>query len=192
MNNPIEKFNDLWRQALLDSPLQQKSAVCVSTINAEGFPESRFVDLKQVDEQGFVFCTYYDSNKGQEISRNPKVSLSVWWDHIGQQIRVVGLAEQISEQAAIQFWQTRSRSAQLTTLSCEQSQPLSSESALVEQFDKTQQTFEGKEVTKPENWGGYRIRPVSIEFLAFAESRLHLRTRFTKKNDVWTKMLLQP
>ncbi|TMO56345.1 pyridoxamine 5'-phosphate oxidase [Pseudoalteromonas phenolica] len=192
MNNPIEKFNDLWQQALLDSPLQQKSAVCVSTINAEGFPESRFVDLKQVDEQGFVFCTYYDSNKGQEISRNPKVSLSVWWDHIGQQIRVVGLAEQISEQAAIQFWQTRSRSAQLTTLSCEQSQPLSSESALVEQFDKTQQTFEGKEVTKPENWGGYRIRPVSIEFLAFAESRLHLRTRFTKKNDVWTKMLLQP
>lgn len=192
MNNPIEKFNDLWQQALLDSPLQQKSAVCVSTINAEGFPESRFVDLKQVDEQGFVFCTYYDSNKGQEISCNPKVSLSVWWDHIGQQIRVVGLAEQISEQAAIQFWQTRSRSAQLTTLSCEQSQPLSSESALVEQFDKTQQTFEGKEVTKPENWGGYRIRPVSIEFLAFAESRLHLRTRFTKKNDVWTKMLLQP
>ncbi len=192
MNNPIEKFNDLWQQALLDSPLQQKSAVCVSTINAEGFPESRFVDLKQVDEQGFVFCTYYDSNKGQEISRNPKVSLSVWWDHIGQQVRVVGLAEQISEQAAIQFWQTRSRSAQLTTLSCEQSQPLSSESALVEQFDKTQQTFEGKEVTKPQNWGGYSIRPVSIEFLAFAESRLHIRTRFTKKNDVWTKMLLQP
>lgn len=192
MNNPIEKFNDFWQQALLDSPLQQKSAVCVSTINAEGFPESRFVDLKQVDEQGFVFCTYYDSNKGQEISRNPKVSLSVWWDHIGQQVRVVGLAEQISEQAAIQFWQTRSRSAQLTTLSCEQSQPLSSQSALVEQFDKTQQTFEGKEVTKPQNWGGYRIRPVSIEFLAFAESRLHLRTRFTKKNDVWTKMLLQP
>ncbi len=192
MNNPIEKFNDLWQQALLDSPLQQKSAVCVSTINAEGFPESRFVDLKQVDEQGFVFCTYYDSNKGQEISRNPKVSLSVWWDHIGQQVRVVGLAEKISEQAAIQFWQTRSRSAQLTTLSCEQSQPLSSESALVEQFDKTQQTFEGKGVTKPQNWGGYRIRPVSIEFLAFAESRLHLRTRFTKKNDVWTKMLLQP
>ena len=131
-------------------------------------------------------------NKGQEISRNPKVSLSVWWDHIGQQVRVVGLAEQISEQAAIQFWQTRSRSAQLTTLSCEQSQPLSSESALVEQFDKTQQTFEGKEVTKPQNWGGYSIRPVSIEFLAFAESRLHIRTRFTKKNDVWTKMLLQP
>ena len=192
MNNPIEKFNDLWQQALLDSPLQQKSAVCVSTINAEGFPESRFVDLKQVDEQGFVFCTYYDSNKGQEISRNPKVSLSVWWDHIGQQVRVVGLAEQISEQAAIQFWQTRSRSAQLTTLSCEQSQPLSSESALVEQFDKTQQTFEGKEVTKPQNWGGYRIRPVSIEFLAFAESRLHIRTRFNKKNDVWTEMLLQP
>ena len=58
MNNPIEKFNDLWQQALLDSPLQQKSAVCVSTINAEGFPESRFVDLKKVDEQGFVFCTY--------------------------------------------------------------------------------------------------------------------------------------
>ncbi len=192
MNNPIEKFNDLWQQALLDSPLQQKSAVCVSTINAEGFPESRFVDLKQVDEQGFVFCTYYDSNKGQEISRNPKVSLSVWWDHIGQQVRVVGLAEQISEQAAIQFWQTRSRSAQLTTLGCEQSQPLTSESALVEQFDKTQQKFEGKEVTKPQNWGGYCIRPVSIEFLAFAESRLHLRTRFTKKNDVWTKMLLQP
>lgn len=192
MVDPVNKFNTLWEHALLDTPLKQKSAVCVSTINEDGFPESRFVDLKAVSESGLVFCTYLDSNKGNDIRRNPKVSLTVWWDHIGIQIRAVGVAQQISEEVASKYWQTRSRNAQLTTMSFNQSKALSSESELIAKFDQIKEEMEGNTVPKPKNWGGYTIKPLSIEFLTFKESRLHLRELYKNTDGQWNKTLLQP
>ncbi len=100
--------------------MQQKNAVCVSTIDEMGFPSGRFVDLKSVNDSGFVFCTYIDSVKGKEILRNPKVAMTVWWDHVGYQVRVVGVAEPIDETEADSYWTSRSRSAQLTTTAFEQ------------------------------------------------------------------------
>ena len=96
MDNPIVKFESWWQEALADSPLNQKSAVCVSTVDANGFPAGRFVDLKSVSENGFVFCTYFDSAKGKHIARNPNISMAAWWDHVGYQVRVVGIAEVIA------------------------------------------------------------------------------------------------
>lgn len=192
MDCPIAKFNLIWNKALENSPLIQKSAVCVSTIDADGFPQSRFVDLKSADKNGFIFCTYLDSNKGNEIQHNPKVSLTIWWDHIGMQIRIVGEAKQISELTASEFWNTRSRDAQLTTTSFKQSQKLSSESELDAKFVQIEQQMQGHDILKPDNWGGYAIQPLSIEFLTFKESRLHLRELYKSKNDQWHKTLLQP
>jgi len=192
MDCPIAKFNLIWKKALENSPLIQKSAVCISTIDADGFPQSRYVDLKSADNKGFIFCTYLDSNKGHEIQQNPKVSLTIWWDHIGMQIRVVGEAKQISEQLATEFWHTRSRDAQLTTTSFNQSQPLSSESELGAKFEQVKHKMQGHEIPNPDNWGGYAIIPLSIEFLTFKESRLHLRELYQSKNDQWHKTLLQP
>jgi len=192
MDCPFKKFIIIWQHALEDSPLKQKSAVCVSTIDANGFPQSRFVDLKSADKNGFIFCTYFDSNKGHEIQQNPKVSLTIWWDHIGMQIRVIGEAEKISEQLSTEFWNTRSRDAQLTTSSFKQSQSLSCESELDPRFELIKQQMKNQEVAKPDNWGGYAIKPLSVEFLTFKESRLHLRELFQSKNDQWHKTLLQP
>lgn len=192
MDDPIDKFNTLWGQALLDTPLKQKSAVCVSTINEDGFPESRFVDLKAVNKCGLVFCTYLDSNKGDDIRRDPKVALALWWDHIGIQIRAVGVAQQISEEEAIKYWQTRSRDAQLTTMCFNQGKPLSSESELISKFDDIKEQMAGNIVPKPKNWGGYIIKPLSIEFLTFKENRLHLRELYKNADGQWSKMLLQP
>ena len=192
MDCPITKFNVIWKKALQDSPLKQKSAVCISTIDANGFPQSRFVDLKSADNNGFIFCTYLDSNKGKEIQDNPKVSLTIWWDHIGMQIRVVGEAEKISEQLSTEFWHTRSRDAKLTTTSFNQSQVFSCESELDTKFELIKQQMQTREVPKPSNWGGYAIKPLSIEFLTFKESRLHLRELYQSKNEQWQKSLLQP
>ncbi|MBU2972530.1 pyridoxal 5'-phosphate synthase [Pseudoalteromonas sp. C2R02] len=192
MDCPITKFNVIWKKALQDSPLKQKSAVCISTIDANGFPQSRFVDLKSADNNGFIFCTYLDSNKGKEIQDNPKVSLTIWWDHIGMQIRIAGQAEKISEQLSTEFWYTRSRDAKLTTTSFNQSQPLSCESELDTRFELIKQQMQNQEVPKPDNWGGYVIKPLSIEFLTFKESRLHLRELYQSKNEQWQKSLLQP
>lgn len=192
MDNPFCKFETWWKEALTNSVLQQKSAVCVSTIDENGFPASRFVDLKSVSDVGFVFCTYFDSAKGKQIARNPKAAMTIWWDHVGYQIRVVGSAQVITDAEADCFWQSRSRSAQVITTAFEQSDVLDSESDLNKRLEATSTKYVGRPVPRPSNWGGYCIKPISIEFLRFYESRLHLRELFELKSNGWLKQLLQP
>lgn len=192
MNDPIAKFNQWWQLAIADSPLQQKSAVCVSTIDSAGFPQARFVDLKAASEQGFVFCSYLDSNKGQEISANDKVAITAWWDHIGYQIRIVGIAKQLEQGQALEYWHSRNRGAQLTTTAFEQSKPLDHEQQLEQKFTAIEQRLAGSEVPMPTDWGGYIVEPISIEFLTFAETRLHLRELYQISDKGWQKSLLQP
>lgn len=190
--NPIERFNHWWQLALEDSPLKQKSAICVSTINEQGFPDGRFVDLKQVDNDGLVFCTYLDSQKGLDIRANNKVAITVWWDHVGFQIRVTGTAIAIDEELANKFWQTRSRSAQLTTSCFQQSQPISGADEVERKFSEFSAEQQDTDINKPQNWGGYRVMPLNIEFLNFKESRLHIREKFTRVENSWQKQHLQP
>lgn len=192
MENPIAKFNEWWTLAKKDSPLQQQSAVCVSTVKHDGFPSGRFVDLKAANENGFTFCTFMDSNKGCEISHNAKVAITAWWDHVGLQVRVIGVAELISDDEANLHWRSRSRDAQLTTLSCKQSQELKNKQALEDQLQQARNTFAGIDIPRPPNWGGYSVKPISIEFLTFKPSRLHIRELFLLNAEGWVKTLLQP
>jgi pyridoxamine 5'-phosphate oxidase len=192
MQQPIVQFQTWWKEALLHSPLQQKSAVCLSSIDADGFPAGRFVDLKWVDETGFVFCSYFDSAKGRQIQQNPKVALTIWWDHLGYQVRIVGKAEQISAARADSFWNTRSKSAQLTTTAFRQSEPMASEAELGLKLQAVAANYADQSIPRPSNWGGYCIKPLSIEFLRFRQSRLHLRELYKYHADGWTKQLLQP
>ena len=192
MDSPINKFKVWWQESQVYSPLNQKNAVCVSTIDESGFPSGRFVDLKAVSDKGFVFCTYLDSAKGKQISHNPKSAMTFWWDHVGYQVRVIGHAEEIPEVEADSFWETRTRSAQLTTTAFDQSAPLESESILATRLEKASVEFEGQSVPRPKNWGGYIVKPVSIEFLTFRESRLHLRELYEYTDNYWNKQFVQP
>ena len=193
MGCPLSKFQALWDKALDKSPLEHKSAVCVSTISEHGFPHGRFVDLKAVTDQGFVFCTHLSSQKGLDIGRDSRIALTAWWDHIGLQVRVSGYAEKLDEEVAKQYWLQRSRDAQITTVSCQQSQPVESEVKLIEQFNQSQQKFDSvASIPKPHDWGGYVIKPVSIEFLSFKQSRLHTRELYENRRQGWQKSLLQP
>ncbi|ALS98237.1 pyridoxine/pyridoxamine 5'-phosphate oxidase [Lacimicrobium alkaliphilum] len=192
MNNPIDKFKTWWQEALAESPLQQKSAVCVSTIDEQGFPTGRFVDLKSVGENGFVFCTCFDSAKGRQIERNAKTAITAWWDHSGYQVRIVGTSELITAGEADQFWAARNKSAQLTTTAFEQSEPTASEAELAARLEDASAKFAEQDIPRPDNWGGYCVKPISIEFLTFRESRLHLRELFVYKENGWVKQLLQP
>ena len=192
MENPVQKFEHWWQEALTDSPLNLKSAACLSTINEDGYPTARFVDLKSADERGFVFCTCLDSAKGKHLQRDPKTAMTIWWDHVGYQVRVVGKAEVISAAEAYHFWSERSRSAQLTTTAFEQSRQLATENELAGRLKATSVECTGRNVPRPNNWGGYRIRPASIEFLTFKENRLHLRELYKRERNHWIKQLLQP
>lgn len=192
MDNPIDKFNIWWQQAHVDSPLKQKNAICISTIDADGYPSGRFVDLKSVSNAGFVFCSSLDSAKGQQMLHNPKCAITIWWDHVGYQVRIIGNSEKIPALAAQQYWQTRSREAQLTTSAFKQSAPLASEHLLISQLQNKRKEYAEKSIDKPKNWGGYVVKPVSIEFLTFKESRLHLREFYQYTGNRWVKQLLQP
>jgi pyridoxamine 5'-phosphate oxidase len=192
LESPFEKFNAWWRNALLNSPLNQKSAVCISTIDSNGYPSGRFVDLKEVNELGFIFCTYLNSAKGQHIHENSKVALTLWWEHVGYQVRVVGVAKSIGEHQALIYWKTRSKEAQLTTTAFQQSQPLASEVELETRVEAISKQYINSVMPKPRTWGGYCIKPQSIEFLTFRENRLHLRELYTITENVWVKSLLQP
>jgi pyridoxamine 5'-phosphate oxidase len=192
VQDPIIKFTDWWKKAKTESPLAYKSAVCVSTIDVDGYPTGRFVDLKSISKDGFIFCTSYGSKKGLDIERNPKISLTFWWEHVGYQVRVNGSAEKITDSEAIQYWESRSHQAHITTLCSEQSKPLDDEASLEEKFNEKIKTNGQKGVPRPETWGGYLTRPNSIEFLTFRENRLHLRELYKLNRDGWELSLLQP
>jgi len=192
VKEPLKKFKEWWNKALINSPLSQKNAVCISTIDKYGFPSGRFVDLKSAGEEGFVFCTYLDSMKGQEIKINPKIAMTIWWDHVGLQIRVIGKIRELPRSTAQQLWLSRSREAQLTTVCSQQSQRLDDKDQLVKQLDEAREQYKEKIIPKPNNWGGYIIEPLKIEFLQFKESRLHTRELFEKTDSKWTKQFLQP
>ena len=173
------------------SPLQQKSAVCVSTIDEEGFPHGRFVDLKTVDECGFVFCTSYDSLKGKHLSANPKVSITAWWDHVGYQVRIVGLAEKIKDPLADEFWYSRSVDAQNATNLFQQSERWEA-SIDPQTFFIDQHGDNSEPLPRPMNWGGFLVVPEQVEFLTFRDNRVHLREHFYKATDGWEREILQP
>lgn len=192
MKNPLLQLAEWWSFAIEASPLNLKSAVCLSTIDKMGFPNSRFVDLKDIDLEGVIFCSSYNSRKGDDIKNNPKAGITAWWDHVGYQIRVVGNAVKVSEDEATRYWESRNRSAQIATLSFNQSQILDNFELLEENFLITDSKYGIDPIAKPNNWGAYKIVPHTIEFLQFNESRLHLREHFQIENGKWSRCLLQP
>lgn len=192
ITNPLDLFRQWYTTAQESSPLKHRGAVCVSTIDQYGFPDGRFVDLKEVSDSGFIFCTHLDSAKGLALTHNPNVALTFWWDHLERQVRVVGQAERIPDAHADVFFQQRSRDAQRTSWASHQSSPLHNAAALERQLQAVQTQFAGRTIPRPATWGGYCVMPARIEFLSFKVTRLHERLLFYKDGNDWKQQWLQP
>lgn len=192
MNSPMMQLSEWWATAKKNSPLNIKSPVCVSSINQDGYPSGRVVDLKAVDEHGVVFCTSYNSPKGQQLEEDNRVALTAWWDHAGMQIRIIGDAERITDAEADTYWQSRNQDGRITSVSFEQSAKANSIQEVEEAFSKAKTDLSDAEIKRPAAWGGYRVRPIEIEFLKFRQDRLHERELFTKSVEGWEKTILQP
>ena len=100
MESPLDVFRTIWTEARMRGTLTHRNAVCVSTIDGNGFPSSRFVDLKEADDSGFVFCTSLESAKALDLGRDPKACITAWWEHVATQIRIKGLCTVISSREA--------------------------------------------------------------------------------------------
>ena len=191
-DDPIEEFRRAFERARRTEPVEA-TAVSLATADASGRPACRVVLLKQVDERGFVFYTNYTSRKARDLEENPRAALCVYWESIEQQIRVEGRVERVSAEESDAYFASRSRASRLGAWASRQSEPLDSRARLVGRFMKYEAKYAGREIPRPEFWGGYRIVPERMELWWNQLHRLHDRLAYTRNEDgTWTKERLYP
>lgn len=191
--NPMQQFRT-WFYEIKDSGgVDEVNAMTVSTIGVDGFPKGRVVLLKKYDEHGFYFYTNYDSEKGKAIAQNNKVSISFFWPNMERQVIIKGVAEKTSESDSENYFHSRPKGSQLGAVASPQSSVVGSRDILEQNLHKLETDFENREIPKPDNWGGFLIRPISIEFWQGRANRMHDRIRYSlnEEND-WIIERLAP
>lgn len=191
-DNPFE-IAKAWLSEAETSEPNDPNAIALGTVDPDGLPNVRMVLLKDIEEDAFVFYTNYDSKKGQEIEASGKAAFVLHWKSLRRQIRVRGIVEREDGQAADDYFNSRSLKSRLGAWASAQSRPLSSRAALVAEVAKVTAKH-GPNPTRPPNWGGFRIRPVEIEFWADGAFRLHDRFKWTKVDvaSTWDVERLNP
>lgn len=172
--NPLELFKQ-WFQEAVDSEILEPNAMTIATINSEGKPVARVVLLKSLDEQGFIFFTNYNSQKGQHLAHNPWASLVFWWGELERQVRVEGQVEKISETESDQYFNSRPLGSQLGAWASPQSQVIPNRQFLEHRLQEFTHKYKEQTIPRPQNWGGYRVIPQMIEFWQGRQNRLHDR-----------------
>ncbi|WP_420549363.1 pyridoxamine 5'-phosphate oxidase [Curvivirga sp.] len=180
--NPFEQFAT-WLSEAEESELNDPNGMALATATKDGQPAVRMVLLKGYDEQGFVFYTNLESNKGRDLLENPKAALLFHWKSKRRQIRVEGLVESVTSEEADEYYASRSRGSQIGAWASQQSRPLESRYALEKSVAKYTAKFGISKVPRPDHWSGFRIRPHRIEFWQDGAFRLHDRFIFTRENE---------
>lgn len=189
--DPIDQFN-LWLQQAIDAKLTDPTAMTVATVNSDGQPSQRIVLLKHVDKAGFVFYTNLGSRKAEDINENSKVSLHFPWHPIERQVAITGTAEKLTAMENMKYFSTRPKESQLAAWASKQSSRISTRGVLEGKFLELKNKFAKGEIPVPSFWGGYRIRPETIEFWQGGEHRLHDRFLFTRQDGQWEVERLAP
>jgi pyridoxamine 5'-phosphate oxidase len=191
--NPMELFQKWFYEVEASGGLDEPNAMTVSTIGLDGYPKNRVVLLKKFTYEGFIFYTNYHSEKGRAIAKNPKVGLSFFWHNLERQIIIKGRAEKIAENLSDGYFESRPRGSQLGAIVSEQSETIASRGLLEKNLKTLERKMEGKELERPKHWGGYLVKPVSVEFWQGRPNRLHDRVRYTLQEDYnWKMERLQP
>lgn len=165
----------------------------LATVNENGRPASRIVLLKGIEDNKFVFYTNHQSRKGKELDTNPACALTFFWPELERQVRIEGVASRTDEKRAEKYFQSRPRGSQLGAWASPQSTMISDRSLLEERVKKLEEKFKGQDILpKPNQWGGYEIEPLMIEFWQGRPSRLHDRILYTKDDGVWKINRLAP
>lgn len=187
---PTELFKSWYAEELKASKVKIPSACCFSTVGTDGFPNARFVSMKEIVDNCFIVTGPLNSRKGLEVQACDKVALSFWWTETERQVRVQGTATKITKEAADKYFYERNRESQIVSAVSEQGQILQDPDRLNEKYKKLEATTE--KIPRPKNWGGFSIQPKRIEFLEFSATRFHIRTLYELENGSWKTSLLQP
>jgi pyridoxamine 5'-phosphate oxidase len=190
--DPIKQFVAWFNDAQV-AKIAEPNAMTLSTVNENGRPTARIVLLKGLEQGKFVFYTNYQSRKGQDLIQNPACALTFFWPELERQVRIEGIAERVEHKISEEYCQSRPRNAQLGAWASPQSALIESRELLEQRLADMEIRFKGQEVLpKPQQWGGYAVQPLLIEFWQGRESRLHDRLLYELQENEWKIYRLAP
>ncbi len=175
--DPLRQF-ERWFADARNAGIPLAEAMALATATPDGVPSARMVLLKEVAGSGFVFHTGYGSRKAGELERNPRAALLFHWYELGRQVRIEGEVSPLGEADSDEYFRTRPRGGQVAAWASRQSAPVAGRDELEAAFSRYEAEFEGREVPRPPEWGGFRLRPSAFEFWQHRENRLHDRFRY--------------
>jgi len=192
LKDPILQFKQ-WLENAISHKVKEPNAMVLSTINKNGYPSSRVVLIKELDDDGIIFYTNYESDKANQIDAQPNVALNFNWLALQRQVRIEGSVEKIDEVRSTKYFQGRPKSSQIGAWVSAQSKVISDRSVLETTKQELEIQYKDADVLpKPANWGGYKVKPNLIEFWQGRRSRLHDRLRFSLVDGQWDLKRISP
>ncbi|MAU31022.1 MAG: pyridoxamine 5'-phosphate oxidase [Flavobacteriaceae bacterium] len=192
-SNPFSLFDNWFKEVKSTDSKFEVNAMTLSTIDSNGYPNARIVLLKFFSNEGFIFFTNYNSNKAISIENNNKVSISFFWEDFERQVIIKGHAKKTNEDLSTKYFNSRPKGSQIGALVSErQSSVIPSKDFLIEKFNSLIQEFDNKDISRPENWGGFIVNPIEYEFWQGGENRLHDRIRYKFVDNLWKIDRLSP
>lgn len=192
LQSPFAQFEHWWNEAT-DSKIEEVNAMTLATVGKDTVPEARTVLLKNFNDEGFVFFTNYNSAKSAQLEENPNCCLLFFWKEMERQVKIVGVAEKISTEESIAYFNSRPDGSKIGAWASPQSIAVAGKAWLKETFEFYRERFKHGEIPKPPHWGGFRVKPVKIEFWQGRPSRMHDRIVYTlNENKSWDIKRLAP
>ena len=193
LDDPIQLFK-LWMDEAKKAEPNDPNALSLATSDKNNFPSVRMVLLKDFNQNGFVFYTNLNSQKGNELKENPKVAMCFHWKSLLRQIRISGTVTQVNDEVADQYYNSRGYESRIGAWASKQSEELSGRDQLINSIKEYKNKYNDEnKVPRPSHWSGWNLSPSSIEFWLDGESRIHERLKYTKDSSgQWRKSLLSP
>jgi pyridoxamine 5'-phosphate oxidase len=189
--NPIAQF-EAWMKQAMDAGIDDVNAFALATVNESNKPSVRIVLLKEVNDYGFVFFTNYLSNKGVQRAENSAVAINFYWAALERQVRIEGKVEKISDEDSDDYFNSRPRESQLGAWASPQSSIIHNRPVLDSRVEFYAEKFKNKTIPRPPQWGGYLVKPTTVEFWQGRASRLHDRLLYDWMDGHWVIERLAP